>query len=262
MSGVRQRSDWDWQHAVQYRDTRGDLHWSRRWRSSQRSAPRRRLLYHEFEIERSPWDYWLDENALELQARLTRRHAELTGDCRFYHNCTDPLPPPLLLHTFNCWMPDMVNQPNVTTIPPRSLATLSHRKHAINDNTTFDLETVLCVRPSWPNSTGISCLTERTGLYCPYTDSYRGNETTLDAVGEDVLTQPTIRCTAWPLMDVDRRAADEGVLFSLPVNATSYPDYSTPGNGMRCLHQGCRWVSPLLCHRQQQASPLHRPQYV
>ena len=110
-------------------------------------------------------------------------------------------------------MPDAINQPNVTTIPPRSRP-LSHRKHAINDNTTFDLETVLCVRPSWPNSTGISCLTERTGLYCPYTDSYRGNETTLDAAGEDFLAKRR-PLHAWPLMDVYRRAADEGVLFSL-----------------------------------------------
>ena len=28
-------SEWDWHHATQYRETRGDLHWSRRWRQAQ-----------------------------------------------------------------------------------------------------------------------------------------------------------------------------------------------------------------------------------
>ena len=84
--------------------------------ASGRRPPRRRLLYHEFEIERSPWDFWLDENEVEEHARLARRHAQLTGDCTFYHNCTAPLPPPLALREFWCWQPNVSWQPNVTVI--------------------------------------------------------------------------------------------------------------------------------------------------
>ena len=79
-----------------------------------REAPRRRLLYHEFDIELSPYDYWLDESAEEQHARHVREDAERSGNCRFYHNCTTPLPPPLLLHTFRCLQP---NVSNVTWLP-------------------------------------------------------------------------------------------------------------------------------------------------
>ena len=215
-------TEWDWRHAHQLRAARNGSHTPRRWRGVKRSPPRRRLLYHEFEIERSPWDFWVDESAVETQARLERKHAELSGDCRFYHNCTDPLPPPLLLHEFACWLPNTTEQPNVTTVPPRSLATLP-RRHAINENTTFEPQVVSCIRPSWPNSTGISCLTPRTAITCPYTDSYRGNLTEVLASNGTYLNQTTSQCTTWPLERVYRHAADAGQLFSVGVNR-SYQD--------------------------------------
>ena len=172
-----------------------------------RMPPSRRLLYHEFDIPRSPWDYFLEEaltltvtltpslsltpaltlsltltltltptptttptatatatatatqeSEHEEHARLVRAHAELTGDCTFYHNCTDPLPPPLLLLSFECWLPNATEQPNVSAVTPRSL-TKRPRLHPPNENTTFEAQIVHCIRPSWPNSTSISCLT-------------------------------------------------------------------------------------------------------
>ncbi len=220
-------ADWDWRHAMAIRQGRNASHWTRRWRTARRQPPRRRLLYHEFDIERSPWDFWLAEDASEHHARLVRQHAELTGDCRFYHNCTDPLPPPLLLHEFACWWANVSNQPNVSTLPPRSLATRP-TLHAVNENTTFGLHTVSCVQPSWPNSTSISCLTPTTALTCPYTDSYRGNETALLAEGEDYYNDTTAHCTAWPLLDVYRHAADAGFLFPVPGNQTHRGEYADP----------------------------------
>jgi len=69
-------SNWQWRDAATLSLARDEVHWSRRWRALRRSPPRRRQLHHEFEIARSPWDYWLDENAMEQQSRLTREHAE------------------------------------------------------------------------------------------------------------------------------------------------------------------------------------------
>ena len=210
-------SDWDWEHAAAMRDARNASAWERRWRAARRAAPRRRLLYHEFEIARSPWDFWLAESEEEQHARLVRRHAQLTGDCTFYHNCTDPLPPPLLLHEFACWLPNRTVQPNVTTVPPRSI--LAHRgHHPTNENTTYREEAVWCLQPSWPNSTSISCLTPSTAITCPYTDSYRGNVTELRATGEAYFNETQTRCTAWPLLDVYRHAANSGWLFPVPPN--------------------------------------------
>ena len=117
----------------------------------------------------------------------------------------------------------MTAQPNVTTIPPRSLSTRP-LLHEVNENTTYIHETVACVRPSWPNGTGISCLTPRTGIYCPFTDTYRGNESRMLDAGEEYLNRTTTRCTAWPLVDVYRHAADAGLLFAVPPNNTDYLD--------------------------------------
>ena len=61
-------SHWDWQHAAKVSAHRDENHWNKRWRKSARSPPRRRLLYHEFEIERSPWDFWL-QSKVEREAR-------------------------------------------------------------------------------------------------------------------------------------------------------------------------------------------------
>ena len=220
-------TDWDWRHAMAIRQSRNASHWQRRWRTSLRQPPRRRLLYHEFEIDRSPWDFWLAENALEHHARLVRSHAELTGDCRFYHNCTDPLPPPLLLSEFECWWANVTEQPNVSTVPPRSLAARP-RLHAVNENTTYGHQTVSCIRPSWPNSTSISCLTPSTALTCPYSDSYRGNETQLLDDGDDYYNLTTSYCTAWPLDHVYRHAADAGYLFPVSANLTHREPYRDP----------------------------------
>ena len=214
-----QGSDWDWQHALAIRQARNASHWARRWRTARRPPPRGRQLYHEFEIDRSEWDFWLAEDATEHHARLVRQHAQLTGDCRFYHNCSDPLPPPLLLHEFSCWWANVYLQPNVSILPPRSLAARP-TLHAVNANTTFDRHTVSCVQPSWPNSTSISCLSPTTAITCPYTDAYRGNATELLAAGEEYSNETTNRCTAWPLLDVYRHAADTGYLFPLPSNGS------------------------------------------
>ena len=216
-------SDWDWRHAAAVSTARSESEWARKYRNLRRSPPRRRRLHHEFDIARSAWDYWLDESTFEQQARLVRANAEQTGDCRFYHNCTDPLPPPLLLHIFQCWMPNMTAQPNVSTIPPRSLSARP-RLHEVNINTTYVHHEVSCIRPSWPNATGISCLTPASGLYCPFTDTYRGNESELLASGGEYLNETTIRCTGWPLVDVYRHAADAGTLFTVPPNQTAYLD--------------------------------------
>ena len=213
-------TDWDWEHAHAIAAARGNASSAseaRRWAVTGRRPPRRRLLYHEFEIERSPWDFWLAENEVEEHARLERRHAQLTGDCRFYHNCTDPLPPPLLVREFACWLPNVTEQPNVSTIPPRSLATRP-RLHATNENTSYSTRLVTCVQPTWPNSSGISCLTPRTAISCPYTDAYRGNRTALELAGEadTYQNETSSRCTAWPLLVVYRHAADAGMLFARP----------------------------------------------
>lgn len=218
-------SHWDWQHAAKVSAHRDENHWNKRWRKSARSPPRRRLLYHEFEIERSPWDFWLQESKVEREARLRRQHAEKTGDCRFYHNCTDPLPPPLLLHMFECWKPNSTVQPNVSTLPPRSLSTRP-KLHATNDDTAngnYSVVQVHCIQPSWPNSTGISCLTPSTAITCPYTDAYRGNLSALVESGADTseyLNETTVRCTTWPLVEAYRRVADAGLLFTVPKNLT------------------------------------------
>mmetsp|Transcript_33453 Transcript_33453/g.66578 ORF Transcript_33453/g.66578 Transcript_33453/m.66578 type:complete len:370 (-) Transcript_33453:67-1176(-) len=131
----------------------------------------------------------------------------------------------LLFETFACWLPNTTVQPNVSTITPRSLTTRP-RLHAPNQNTTVSVEAVACIRPLWPNSTSISCLSASTAITCPYTDAYRGNATALAMEGEEYINRTTARCTIWPLLEVYRHVADRGLLFSLPANAnvTGYKD--------------------------------------
>ena len=56
----------------------------------------------------------------------------------------------------------------------------------IGKNYSHTLEGVLCIRPSWPNASGVSCLTPSHGVYCPYTDEYRGNLSSVFALGGGV----------------------------------------------------------------------------
>jgi hypothetical protein len=276
--------DWDWRHAIARRDARRD---AEAWRiagdgaaagraarhadatqraaavvaaasggavARVRTAPRRRLLYHEFEIPLSPYDFWLDENAEERAGRARRDAARLGGDCRFYHNCTDPLPPRLLLHTFVCRFPNAsaigatplhTTVTNVTWLQPimqrqreSGHAEYYTRIYKNFSHTKFDVH---CIQPSWPNATGVSCVTPEHGIFCPFPDAYRGNASSqLESQrgyapgskwsvedwpespdGLDYVNETDMRCDAWPIDEVYNRVAAAGLLFKLDPNATS-----------------------------------------
>ena len=273
--------DWDWRHAIARRDARHDAEGAggeaaagraaRRADATQRAAvaaaaasggavarvrtaPRRRLLYHEFEIPLSPYDFWLDENAEERAGRARRDAARLGGDCRFYHNCTDPLPPRLLLHTFVCRFPNAsaigatplhTTVTNVTWLQPimqrqreSGHAEYYTRVYKNFSHTKFDVH---CIQPSWPNATGVSCITPEHGIFCPFPDAYRGNASSQLASqggfapgakwsveawpespdGLDYVNETDMRCDAWPIDEVYHRVASAGLLFKLDPNATS-----------------------------------------
>ena len=311
--------DWDWRHAIARRDARRDAERgaggeaaagraARRADATRRaaaaaaaasggtlarvrSAPRRRLLYHEFEIHLNPYDFWLDENAEERAGRARRDAARLGGDCRFYHNCSAPVAPPLKLHPFECRRPNVTLSqeewtkllPYVKSSTPTNVTWLqtsmeSHRKRHGQEvhqyytricddelarpypwrkgrkppqcNFTHNVETVLCIQPSWPNSTGVSCLTPAHGVYCPYTDEYRGNQTSLFALGaewvngKDFVDETMMRCDAWPRAKVYERVASAGLLYHVPANATARtePCTSLVGSAARpvCLRRPIR----------------------
>ena len=231
--------EWDWHRAVALRDARNATRARRQAAARpasglparrQLQAGRRRLLYHEFETELSPWDLWLDENEEEKANREAREEAMRTGDCHFYHNCTAPLPPPLVLDPFDCWKP---NASNVSWLPP-VLFRNPHYDEA-NENTTYFRTTVHCIRPSWPDADGIWCLTPHSALFCPFPDQYRGNRTELQADTEATtrsadpfsplyVNDTSLRCHSWKVDDVYDSLASQRALFPLkPHSSTTAP---------------------------------------
>ena len=206
----------------------------------QLQAGRRRLLYHEFETELSPWDLWLDENEEETANREAREEAMRTGDCHFYHNCTAPLPPPLVLDPFDCWKP---NASNVSWLPP-VLFRNPHYDEA-NENTTYFRTTVHCIRPSWPDADGIWCLTPHSALFCPFPDQYRGNRTELQADTEATtrsadpfsplyVNDTSLRCHSWKVDDVYDSLASQRALFPLKPHSSTTAHLCSEGNWSAC----------------------------
>ena len=185
---------WDWHHALAQRNSRGESSRATLWKSRGRSSPRRQLLYHEFELEVHPYDYWLDEPAEQRRLRLEREAMVASSSCRLYNNCTAAEAPPLLLLSFECWE---LQRPNVTWIEP--LLAKQPWLRPIEPDEPYTLVDVLCVQPSWPDATSVFCLTPHTAISCPYTDLYRGDPEEIAAANGTYYDLTTSRCESWPL---------------------------------------------------------------
>ena len=100
--------------------------------------------------------------------------------------------------------------------------------HAVDSNTTSDAETVLCIQPSWPNASGVSCLTATSAISCPYPDEYRGNQSLVEAEGQPYYNLTTSMCYGWPLEVVYDSLVQRGLLYHTAPDATLVEPWLLP----------------------------------